>query len=319
MMTDFPKAKGLRVTAVASRSPERARAAAEKYSIPHAFGSYEELAECPDVDLVYVAVPHHRHMECAKLCMEHKKHVLCEKPMALNDMQVRHMREVAAKNGVFLMEAMWTRFFPLSEKLRELVSSGAIGDVRLITSNFAGRSTYRPQVKDRIFDPEQGGGALLDLGVYNLSAASMLLGNEPVEVSSFVTKAETGVDGTETIQLLYENGAMAQLFSSVEFSGNSTQCIFGTEGRITIPDFWHPTRMEVVSYRDGCTVQYAFPAENEGFYHEFLHVRDCILRGLSESPIMPLAETEQIHAIMTRLRREWGVFYPGEEDFVAEA
>jgi len=307
---DFHRAEGLAITAVGSRSPERARQAAQKYGAAHAFGSYEELAACPDVDLVYVATPHNFHMDDAILAMEHGKHVLCEKPLALNEFQVKRMIDCARRRGVFLMEGMWTRLFPASVKLRALLDDGALGRVRHVSCDFCLYAEFDPQ--SRLFSRSLAGGALLDVGIYTLAAASMALGYEPTSVSGVCQKAATGVDAMDAITLQYAGGETAQLLTGVCACSAHALTIMGEKGRVEMPDFWHPTRFSVID-NAGDRTEYAFERENEGFRHEFMHVRECILKGLVESPVMPHRETLALSRVSTQLRRMWGVVYPEEE------
>lgn len=307
MYSDFYKARGLEITAVASRSMERAREAAAQYGAKYALGSYEELARCPEVDLVYIATPHAFHCDQAVLMMEHGKHVLCEKSMAANDSQARRMIACARRNRVFLMEAMWSRFFPAMEKLRELLGQGIIGRVRHVRADFSFFSPFDPQ--SRLYAPELAGGALLDVGIYVLSAASMVLGTNIERCQSICQKAENGVDALDVIQLGFAGGATAQLMCGVRASSGQDEVIYGEKGRIEIPDFWHTTRFRVIK-NDGARVEFSFPAENEGHHYQFVHARECILNNRLESDVMPLDESLALSRLMTALRREWGVVYP---------
>lgn len=311
VMTDMHNAKNIRITAVASRSGERAEAAAKLAGAQHVFTSYEELASCPDVDLVYIATPHPMHKEHAMLCMRNKKHIICEKPMALNEAEVAEMAACARENGVFLMEAMWTRFFPAAVRVRELIQSGAIGEVKHVEAKFSYRSAGLPPTH-RLLDPALAGGGLLDVGVYALEAITDVLGYQPSCVQGLCVKAETGVDGRFSVQMLYPSGATAQFMCGIDVTTDSTQMIYGTKGRIEIPDFWHPTRF-TVHYASGETAEHAFRPENEGHHYEFEHAAQCIREGVCSSPVISPEETQAVARIMTQLRHEQGVFYPQEE------
>lgn len=310
VMADFHQVERGCVTAVASRSLDRARAAAQRYGAAHAFGSYEELARCPEVDAVYVATPHNFHADQAVLMMEHGKHVLCEKPLTVSGGEARRMVDCARKQGVFLMEAMWTRFFPASARLRDLLAQGTIGPVRYLTASFAFASKVDP--KSRLYDPALAGGALLDVGVYALMAATGVLGWKPVRVSSECTLASTGVDSGAFMQLRYEDGAVAHLMAGMTASTDHKMMIYGARGRIEVPDFWHPTQLRV-SLCDGSSVVYQFPEEREGFRHEFRHVCECILAGRTQSPVVSWEESVAVSELMEAMRREWGVIYPFEQ------
>lgn len=310
VMTDMPNARGVRITAVASRSPERAAQAAALSGAEHVFTNYEDLAACTDVDLIYIATPHALHKEQAILCMRHKKHVICEKPMALNEREVAEMAACAREEGVFLMEAMWTRFFPCAHSVRKLIKSGAIGSVQHVNADFSYRSVGIAPTH-RLLNPSLAGGGLLDVGVYALEAITDVLGFEPERVQGLCVHAKTGVDARFSVQMLYPSGATAQFLCGIDVTTDSNQVIYGTLGRIEIPDFWHPTQY-IVRYATGETEEHHFRAEHEGHHYEFEHAADCIRKGLGESPIVPLNETEAVVRIMTQLRHENGVVYPQE-------
>lgn len=311
VMTDLPNFRDVRVTAVASHNAQRAQQAAALCGAQHIFTSYEDLAACPDVDLVYIATPHLLHKEQALMCMRHKKHVLCEKPLALNEQETAEMAACAREEGVFLMEAMWTRFFPAAVRVRELVRSGAIGEVQHVEAKFSYRSVGLPETH-RLLNPELAGGGLLDVGVYALEAIMDVLGSDPSAVQGLCIPASTGVDARFSVQMLYPTGATAHFLCGIDVSTDSTQMIYGTLGRIEIPDFWHPTRF-CVHYATGETQTHTFRPENEGHHYEFDHAAQCIRQGLSQSPVMPLEESIAAARIMTRLRHEQGIFYPQEE------
>ena len=309
VMKDFHTAKGVELTAVASRSIERAREAAAEYGAKYAFGSYEELAACDEVDLVYVAVPHPFHRDRAVQMMESGKHVICEKPMALNERETREMIECARRQGVFLMEAMWTRFFPATRRMTGLIKAGEIGKVSHIYSVFSGVS--RDSMESRTFNPALGGGALLDIGVYPLMACTQLLGWQPVSVQGVCQEASTGVDMRMAAQLRFESGATAQIMSAMDASAPSHLLVYGTEGHIVMDDFWHPSAFTLYGL-DGRREDYVFRAENEGFRYEFEEAARCIRGGLKESPLMTWEESLAVSRITEALRRETGIRYPGE-------
>lgn len=310
VMTDMKNAKNVRITAVASRNRERAQAAQALAQAEHAFTSYEELACCPDVDLVYIATPHTLHKEHALLCMRNGKHVICEKPMALNDAEVEEMIACARENGVFCMEAMWTRFMPAAVRVKELVDAGAIGQILHATANFSYRTKGLPP-EHRLVNPSLAGGSLLDVGVYALSAVTQHLGYAPTLVQGACVKTDSGVDARFSMQLAFADGATAQLMSGIDVTGDSCQVLYGTKGRIVIPDFWHPTEFTVY-YASGEVEHHRYRPENEGHHYEFVHAAECIEKGVLDSPVMPLAETLGIARIMTQLRAEQGIFYPQE-------
>lgn len=311
VMTDMANAKDIELTAIASRDQARADEAAARYGIPHAFGSYEALAESDCVDLVYIATPHPFHLDPAMLMMRHGKHVLCEKPITADAASTRAMIQCARENGVFLMEAMWTRFMPAMQALMAQLNAGVIGEVRHIDNCFSGKWGYDPA--DRAFAPELAGGALLDLGIYNLMAITSIYGWEPAEVRSLCCKAPTGVDMRMSAQLLYPDGRTAHAMCGMDAQTDDMMRIYGTKGFIEMPGFWHPNRFTV--HADGRAPQpFVFPEEHEGHHYQFDHAAACIREGRTESPVVTLAETMALSELCTAIRRQCGIRYPFEAE-----
>lgn len=309
VMADLRRAEHIDVTAVASRSLERAQHAAKELEIPLAFGSYEALARSDAVDLVYVALPHPFHCATAKLFLENGKHVIVEKPFAVNAREAREMIDCATAHGRFLMEAMWTRFFPMARELKVLLQQGAIGEIRRITGDFA--SLARPDFSDRLFNRELAGGSLLDVGVYPLSMMCYYKDALPVRVQTLSTRTATDVDAMCSFQVQFADGAVGQGFSALDVPTDQKMTIYGTSGRVEIPGFWHACRFEI--YRPGQEPElHAFAPENEGFWHEFEYAAQCILAGGTDQPVMPLQETLAIMSVMDDMRAQMGVSYPME-------
>jgi len=304
VMKGFAKAENCELYAVAARDAERAKAEAEKYGAKVSFGSYEELAACPDVDLVYIATPHSLHYDHTMLCLENGKHVVCEKAFSMDHFQAAAMRDKAGEKGLFLMEAMWTRFMPAMRRLRAMLEDGALGRIRHITADFSYASAFDP--KSRIYAPELCGGALLDVGIYPLSICAMLLGSQPSGIQSRCIKAPSGVDARTVMQLEYPCGATAQLMCGVDVNGTGLMTVYADKATVVIPDFWHAEKL-IINGSEIC-----FTAENEGHHHQFAHAAERIAAGYIESDIMPLDETVQLMRIMTDIRYENGIFYPGE-------
>ncbi len=311
VMADMHRLEHVEITAIAARDLSRAREAAERYHIPHSYGSYLELAQSPEVDLVYIATPHPFHAEQAMLMMRHGKHVICEKPMAISHHEVQQMADCAKENGVFLMEAMWTRFLPCVQELARLIREGVIGEVRNIFGEF---SWFCGQIdpSDRLFDPALAGGALLDLGVYPLMLSMQLLSSEPHTVQSLCRKTDTGVDLHTSVQMQYSGGAVAQFFCGMDARGDDSMQIFGTKGYIVMPACWHPKSF-TLCLKGQPDQLLTFDQGEEAYHYEFDHAAQCILQGLMESPVMPLAESLSASRICTEIRHEHGIFYPGEK------
>ena len=304
VMKGFKNAENCELYAVAARDEIRAKREAEKYGAKRYFGSYEELAACPEVDLVYVATPHSLHYEQTMMCLEYGKHVICEKAFAKNDGEAAEMVKKAREKGLFLMEAMWTRFMPAMRHLKKMVDEGKIGRIRHITADFSYASNFDPH--SRIYAPELCGGALMDVGIYPLSVCAMLMGDDPVNATGACVKAESGVDARTVMQLVYADGGTAQLMSGVDVNSESRMVIFAEKATVIIPDFWHAERLVI----NGDEI--IFPAEYEGHHHQFVHAAERIAEGYTESDIMPLDETVRLMKIMTDVRHKNGIYYPGE-------
>jgi predicted dehydrogenase len=309
-------ANGLKVVpdaelvAVGSRSVEKANTFGDEFDVPRRYGSYAELVADPEVDVVYVSTPHQDHRASTLLCLDAGKPVLCEKPFAINVGEAREMVDAARAKGLFLMEAMWTRYRPTMVKVRELIGEGALGDVRFLSANIGWKSQFDPEF--RLFNPDLGGGALLDGGVYPVSFASMVLG-APSAIASVATLGETNVDEQEAIALAYPSGAVASLGVTIQASPISIGLILGTKGRIEIHHDWHrPEGLTFTPY-GGESQRFDYPqTEGNGYQYEAIEVGRCLREGLLESPVMTLDETLSIMETMDTLRGQWGVRYPME-------
>ena len=300
---------GAELAAVGSRSQEKADKFGDEYGATRRHGTYEALAADANVDAVYVASPHSKHKEDSLLCLNAGKAVLCEKPFTINAGEAQEVIRVARERKVFLMEAMWTRFTPIMGKVRELVKEGAVGDVRMVQADFGFRAGFDP--KSRLFDPALGGGALLDVGVYCLSFASMVLGT-PEHVTGTAHLAPTNVDDNAALALRYATGAVAVLGTSVSANTPQEAMVIGSEGTIHIhAPFWIPKTLTLSrSGKDPETIE--LPYEGNGYNYEAQEVERCVGQSLTESATMPLDETLEIMKTMDALRAQWGVKYPME-------
>ena len=311
VMKDMHLLENVEITAIAARDLSRAQAAAQQYHIPHAYGSYLELAQSSEVDLAYIATPHTFHAEQTMLMMRHGKHVICEKPMAINPAEVKQMIDCAKENGVFLMEAMWTRFQPCVRTMMQMLKDGVIGQVRNVFGEFSWSCADQYDPASRLFDPALAGGSLLDLGVYPLMLCMQMLGSEPETIQSLCRKTAEGVDMNTSVQMQYPNGAIAQFFCGMDACSNDYMQIYGTKGHIILPGCWHPRSFTLCV--DGQEEQVlTFEQANEPYHYEFDHAAACIQQGLLESPVMPLVESYQASKICTEIRHKHGIVYPGE-------
>jgi predicted dehydrogenase len=286
--------------AVGSRRPETADAFADRFGIAHRHASYEALVADPDVDVVYVSTPHSGHHAAARLALEAGKHVLLEKPFTMDAAQARDLVDLARGRGRFLMEAMWTRFLPHVVRLRELLAEGALGTVRTVVADHA--QWFARDATHRLYAPELGGGALLDLGIYVVSLSSMVLG-PPSRVTAVSHPAFTGVDAQTSILLEHEGGAHAVLTTTLEAAGSNRAAVVGTDGRAEIPPYWVGPSSLVVTPRTGEPWLFDPPHPGNGLRHQAAEVGRCLREGLGESPVMPLDETVAIMRTMDAVSR----------------
>ncbi len=301
--------EGAELLAVASRSQTKADEFAEKWSIPRAYGSYEELVNDPDVDVVYIATPHNFHYENMKLCLSAGKHVLCEKAFTINAQQAEECIQLAREKNLFLMEAMWTRFFPAVRRIREMIEEKVLGEIRFVQADFFHHLPF--DAEHRLYNPNLGGGALLDLGIYPVSFAVMLLGL-PEVISSSARLGETGVDEVDSLIFCYENCSSAQVSCGLGIEKPREVFILGTKGCIKIPEsFFRPARFTLQLYGQEAE-EHSYPYPGNGYGYELEEVMQCLAQGKLESEIMPLDETLDIMQLCDRLRAEWGVVYPEE-------
>ncbi|WP_425955198.1 Gfo/Idh/MocA family protein [Xylanimonas sp. McL0601] len=297
------------VVAVGSRDVAKAQAFADAHAPgARAHGSYEDLVADPEVDVVYVATPHSHHLEHTLLAIRAGKHVLVEKPITRSVAEAEQLLEAAREAGVFLMEAMWTRFLPHVAALRGAIARGEIGEVVTIEAEFDVFFPYDPA--HRLFAPDLAGGALLDLGIYPIAFAHDLLG-VPSSITVKGTRAETGVDDHVSIVLEWEGGQQAVLHTSSRASGPHAATIIGTQGRIEIPrEFFMPVDV-VVTRGDGSSWTVESP-RGEGKAYEAAEVARLVTAGVTQSERHTWRDTLEVMAILDEARRQVGVVYPGE-------
>ncbi|MGW4649513.1 Gfo/Idh/MocA family protein [Kitasatospora sp. NPDC004289] len=307
---DLAAVEGAVAHAVASRTEAAAREFAGRYGIPRAYGSWRELAADPEVDVVYVATPHSAHHEATALLLEAGKAVLCEKPFTLNSGQSAELIATARKRELFLMEAMWTYLNPAVRRLVELVADGAIGEVRSVQAEFSFAGPTDPG--HRLWDPALGGGALLDLGVYPVSFAQLLLG-EPESVQARASLSDRGVDANTAVLLGHPGGATALLHCSLVAQSGQRAAVHGTGGWIELErDFFHAAGFTL--HREGRDPEpyRAAPSAGHGYGPEAAEVVRCLRAGLTESPYVPLDSTLAVMRTLDAVRERIGVRYPGE-------
>jgi dihydrodiol dehydrogenase / D-xylose 1-dehydrogenase (NADP) len=310
--------------AIYARNKAKAQALADRYGIAQVFDDIDEFASKAEIDAAYVAVTHPHHMEFTLKCLSAKIPTLCEKPMAPNKKQVLRMIECAKKNDTFLAEAFWTRMFPVTQQVKQWVSEGRIGKVTAMNSIFSFRAVDRDG--DRLFEPSEAGGTLLDIGVYQIQAAYLIFGRPPKEIVSLSAMNRHGTDETAGYVFKYDNGEIATMLSSFRSNGRNVLSIYGTEGMIEVFDDFHmPRNARLIC--SGGTIEFRCPEANDpfsiykadayfkskGYQFEIAHINDCVKKGLKESPLIPLSESLDIITTCDAIRGQWGLVYPFEK------
>lgn len=307
--SDLPTVNGAVAAGVVSRDGERGKGFAERHGVQGVFPNLQALVADPAVDVVYVATPHFRHLEDVKTCLEAGKPVLCERPFAMDPDAARPIIELAQQHGLFLMEGLFTRFVPAIVKVRELVSAKAVGDVRMVT----GGGAYRPDdtYPGHVFDPEHGGGALLDSGIDLVAMALMILG-APNSVKSHGVISDDGIDTQDGVLLGFPNGRMASVYVSMEADQPPDMLVLGSKGLIRIEaPLYCPHR--IVLEKDGYAPEaFDLPASGFGLSYEAEEVARCLREELTESPVMPLEETLRLVSVTNEIRLQIGLRFPME-------
>ncbi len=292
----------------ASRSLEKAEEFAARFSIERAYGSYEELAKDPDIQLIYIATPHSEHCSNAKLCLENGKHVLCEKAFAANYAQAKEMTDLAEEKNLMITEAMWVRYMPMAKTLKEVLNSGIIGEPMTLTANLC----YLVSDKPRLVKPELAGGALLDVGVYTLNFASIVFGDEITDIQSSVIKTDSGVDAQNSITLCYPGGKMAILNSSLRVLSDRMGIIYGTKGYLVVENVNNFESIHVYNTDRELIETHIRPEQISGYEYQIEASGEAIRNGWTECPQMPHKATLDVMKVMDELRRQWGIRYPFE-------
>lgn len=298
-----------KAVAVGSRTLENARKFADKFQISRAYSTYEELLQDSDVDAVYVATPHPAHRDNVLAALSAGKAVLCEKPFTVNSKELEELIALAKAKNLFLMEAMWTRYLPPIIQVREWIAEGRIGEVKLVKADFGFDTDWNPE--GRLLNPQLGGGALLDVGIYPVSFASMIFGPRPQGVYSTVHLGETGVDEHFSILLDYGQGKSAALNGAVRLGMTNEAYIYGTKGMIHIPSF-HDARSATLRVEGEEAITVTDDRPFSGYAYEAEEVARCLANGKTESEIIPLEESLGILRLLDQVRGQWGLKYPFE-------
>lgn len=301
--------ENIEIRAVASRNPETAKQFALRHNIAVSYGSYEELASDADIDIIYIGTPHNLHYENMMLCLRHGKHVLCEKPFTVTAAAAREVYAFAKEKNLFVMEAFWTKFIPLYREVEKIIADGVIGDIRIVTAQY-GYCTSEDRAA-RKFAPELAGGSLLDIGVYNIGFAAMILGYSPRSILSSVSLNSMGTDDYSAILMKYEDGKVAQLTTAIQTEIPVFGCIYGSLGHIRIKDYKNPQSIEVVM-NDGQTRRVEQKFDVNGYEYQIREAESCINVGRICTDILTPEQSVAIMEIMDCVRSSWKMKFPFE-------
>ncbi|MBP5250291.1 MAG: Gfo/Idh/MocA family oxidoreductase [Lachnospiraceae bacterium] len=295
------KMKEVTCCAVASRDRSKAENFAKEYGFSKAYGSYEEMLNDPEVELVYVATPHSHHFEHMKLCVEHGKAVLCEKAFCETAEQAREIMKLAKEKKVYVAEAIWPRYMPSRKLIDDALESGIIGNVYTMTANLS----YPISKVERIIRPELAGGALLDIGVYGINFMLMHFGEDIERIESSVRFTDTGVDSDESITVFYRDGRMAVLTHSIYPRSDRKGIFHGDKGYMVVENINNPSDINIYDNSDTLIKHIFIPKQISGYEYEFIESAECIRKGLTESVSMPLEESVKMMEIMDAVRKTW--------------
>ncbi|GHV89375.1 oxidoreductase [Spirochaetia bacterium] len=293
--------------AVASRDLGRARAFAEQYGIPKAYGSYDELYDDKNVDLIYIATPMSHHAEQMKAAIRQGKHILCEKAFTVNAAQAREVLALGKEKKVLVAEAIWTRYMPMRRTLDELLAKGLIGDVKALSANLA----YPAHKVERLWRPELGGGSLLDIGVYTINFALMHFGDNIKKIESVMIPYATGVDAAGNASFIYDDGKIASLQFGMTFRGDRRGIVYGDKGYIEFLNINNCAAIRVYDGTDTCIASVERPPQITGFEYQVESCRRAIETGQLECPEMPHRDIIRVMEIMDAIRKIWGLEFPG--------
>jgi predicted dehydrogenase len=310
--SDLQWVSDAKLVAIGAREQSTADAFAKDFPVEYKHNSYKALAENPEVDVIYIATPHALHYEHVMLCLQHKKALLVEKAFAINYSQAKQMIDFAKSQQTFLMEAFWTRFLPHYLKVKEMIAQGQVGAIQYINAEFGFKPT--PPVSQRIYDPALGGGSLLDVGVYPVFLALDLLG-KPDHIQASIVPAPSGVDEQCSIQFKYNNGAIANLFSSFATNLATGADIAGDQGRIRLTHRFHGPTTELEFYPGVVDSKQTIAfekARGNGYEYEAQHVNNCIKKGLVESPLRTHIDTLILTQTLDQIRSMVGIRYPAD-------
>jgi len=296
--------------AVASRNQKKADLFAKKHGVACAYGCYEDIIKNKNIDIIYIATPHSLHFDNTVMCLRNRIAVLCEKPLAINSAEVKKMVQYSEANNTFLMEAMWTRFLPSVEKVMDLLKENVIGKIQFIRADFGFKAPK--DISNRLFNLNLGGGSLLDVGIYPVFLALLLLG-KPSVIKALASIGPTGVDENCGITMQYAEGQIASLFSSIVARTGKEAEIIGEQGRIILhSEFFRPTKLTVTRLNAGIeTIEPHYTGK--GFVYEAAEAMNCLEKGLIESEMMSHAFSIRLMEVLDSIRKECGIYYPNHD------
>ena len=298
--------EGAEVYAVASRDVDNANAFAARHNAGKVYTNYIDLVKDENVDIIYIATPHAFHYQQTLLCLQHNKAVLCEKPMSLSFKQTAEMIEIAEKNKLFFMEGMWTACMPFIDKILSLIKEDVIGEPQYVSADFGFIAPLDP--KGRLFDKALGGGSVMDIGIYPIFLATLIMG-DPTDIKTVSKLTATRVDEYANVVMQYANGQTATILSSININTSLEAEIIGTKGMIKINNPWFKATDFSVHLNDGTTQKFSMPHASNGFEHEVREVMDCLDKGLLQSNKVPHKLTLSISKIMEEILQQAGVTY----------
>ncbi len=287
--------------AVGSRTIERAKEFSKEAGYLKAYGSYEELVQDPDVELIYIVTPHSHHFEGMKMCIDAGKPVICEKSFTLNRAEADEIKRLAAEKKVFVTEAIWPRYMPSRKMIDDVLQSGIIGDIHMMTANLSYPISHNP----RLTDPKLGGGALLDVGVYGVNFMLMHMGNAIEKIESSVQMTSTGVDAQESVTVHFEDGRIAVLTHGIYSRSDRKGIFYGEKGYVVVQNINNPSEINVYDNSDTLLEHYEVPKQISGYEYEFLESRECLMNGQLESHSMPLEDSAYMMGVMDEIRKCW--------------
>ncbi|NLL73685.1 MAG: Gfo/Idh/MocA family oxidoreductase [Clostridiales bacterium] len=302
--------KDTKLVGVASRNINKAKEFSEKFQVEKAYGSYEDLVKDEEIDVIYIGTPHTEHKANAELCIKNGKAVLCEKPFTVNVADSEYLISLAKDHKVFIMEAMWTKFLPVTIKVKQWIKDGRIGKVRHFRISFGYSSPFDPN--NRLYNPDLAGGALLDVGVYPITYVVHMMDCLPDKIISSAEFGQTQVDEQNIIIMKYKDGVLADLSSSVAIETGYDAVIIGEEGKLVVPKFWSAEEAYLYDSKNQLVEAYNEPHHENGYEYEAYEVNRCLRENMLESDKLPLKDTLDIMRIMDQIRSEWGLVYPQE-------